>query len=241
MEDMSNSRHGDHTPNTARSSLGSLSTLDDIELAMRLPLPPSSSAVARGDSTHTASHNHEGHGLALQPVDGGFGAWSFVRDRLRERLMFRDSQSCTCQLAAAFIVQTVVWAFPNTYGVYLSAYLNDPRFRSQPDAHSILPLVGTLSSGIIYCSSKSCRCCPSLQTDLALKGPVWDAFLRRYPRQRRPAMWLGAIMCFASLLGASYARTVCGMFVHPWRTDSHIDSDNRACDLAGSSLCSGSM
>ncbi|KZV73171.1 MFS general substrate transporter [Peniophora sp. CONT] len=159
--------HESFASNTFHSSPSAQDAANDIELAMRLPLPPSSSTLA--SSVHPESR--EEHGLALPPVDRGFGAWSF--------------------LAAAFIVQTVVWAFPNTYGVFLSAYLSDTRFNSQSNAQSILPLVGTLSSGIIYCSS-----------------PFWDVFLRRYPQQRRPAMWLGAAMCFASLLGASYARTI---------------------------------
>jgi hypothetical protein len=34
----------------------------------------------------------------------------------------------------------------------LTAYLQDPRYASQKDATSLLPLIGTLSSGIIYCS-----------------------------------------------------------------------------------------
>ncbi|VDB91914.1 unnamed protein product [Peniophora sp. CBMAI 1063] len=162
---------GSSSESSAYGAQSSVATTDDIELAIHLPLPPSLSTPA---ASSLRSVPHEERGRALRPVDKGFGAWSF--------------------LAAAFIVQTVVWAFPNTYGVFLSAYLNDSRFVSQPHAHSILPLVGTLSSGIIYCSS-----------------PFWDAILRRYPRQRRPAMWLGAFMCFASLLGASYATTIIGL------------------------------
>ncbi|KZV73170.1 MFS general substrate transporter [Peniophora sp. CONT] len=168
---MSSFAREDSKTSTPRNSSSPHSTIDDIELALRLPLPPSSSTIARSLN----SESREGQGLALKPVDKGFGAWSF--------------------LAGAFVVETIVWGFPNAYGVFLSVYLDDPKFGSQPHASSILPLVGTLSSGIIYCSSKS-HC------------PFWNAYLRRYPRHRRPAMWLGAIACFASLFGASYARTV---------------------------------
>jgi hypothetical protein len=35
---------------------------------------------------------------------------------------------------------------------YLTAYLQDTRYASQKYATSLLPLIGTLSSGIIYCS-----------------------------------------------------------------------------------------
>ncbi|VDB91913.1 unnamed protein product [Peniophora sp. CBMAI 1063] len=142
-------------------------TVNDVELALRPSLSRSSLSSAHSSNVTTT----DGPGLALKPVDRGFAAWSF--------------------LAGAFVVETLVWGFPNTYGVFLSVYLEDPRFGSQLHASSILPLVGTLSSGIIYCSS-----------------PFWNIYLRRYPRHRRPAMWLGAVTSFASLFGASYARSI---------------------------------
>jgi hypothetical protein len=49
-------------------------------------------------------------------------------------------------------VENVVWGFPNAFGVFLDAYLKDPVYTSQPNAQLLLPLVGTLTSGIIYCS-----------------------------------------------------------------------------------------
>ncbi|KAI0046069.1 MFS general substrate transporter [Auriscalpium vulgare] len=108
---------------------------------------------------------------ALAPVDSGFGAWSF--------------------LAGAYMVETIVWGFPNAFGVFLKAYLDDPSIAAQPHAASVLPLVGTLSSGIIYCS-----------------GPFIYPFTSRYPHHRRTAMWIGSALCWASLFGASYATTV---------------------------------
>jgi hypothetical protein len=36
--------------------------------------------------------------------------------------------------------------------VFLAYYLNDPQYANQKYAASLLPLIGTLSSGIIYCS-----------------------------------------------------------------------------------------
>lgn len=56
------------------------------------------------------------------------------------------------QLAAAFMIEAIVWSFPTGFGVFLAAYLKDPDFTSQPNASSLLPLIGTLSSGIIYAS-----------------------------------------------------------------------------------------
>ncbi|KAK0243884.1 MFS general substrate transporter [Armillaria nabsnona] len=104
---------------------------------------------------------------SLAPVDKGFGAWSF--------------------LVAAFFVEGLVWGFPNAFSVFLVGYLNDPSFSSQPHASSLLPLIGPLSSGIIYCS-----------------GPIIYPITARYPYHRRTSMWVGATLCWASQLGASY-------------------------------------
>ncbi|KAK0187747.1 MFS general substrate transporter [Armillaria mellea] len=108
---------------------------------------------------------------SLAPVDKGFGAWSF--------------------LVAAFFIEGLVWGFPNAFGVFLDGYLNDPSFSSQPHASSLLPLIGPLSSGIIYCS-----------------GPIIYPITARYPYHRRTCMWVGAALCWASLLGASYATKI---------------------------------
>ncbi|KAJ6508307.1 major facilitator superfamily domain-containing protein [Mycena sanguinolenta] len=161
---------------------------DEMELASRTPLPASTSTLFV--SSDTQSHNlHPDHGnsasssnsrdmlgnalneSALPPVDRGLGAWSF--------------------LAAAFMVEAIVWGFPNAYGVFLDAYLQDPRYASRKNAASLLPLIGTLSSGIIYCS-----------------GIVINPIAARYPHHRRKSMWLGALLCGGSLYGASYATEI---------------------------------
>ncbi|KAL1725229.1 major facilitator superfamily domain-containing protein [Schizophyllum commune] len=113
----------------------------------------------------------------LPPVDGGFGAWSF--------------------LAAAFMVETIAWAFSTAYGTLLyvtthpPAYMEDPTFGSQPHATSLLALIGPIGSGIMYCL------CPAL-----------NPLLTRYPRAARPIVWAGTLICFVSLFASSYARTV---------------------------------
>ncbi|KAJ7133611.1 major facilitator superfamily domain-containing protein [Mycena epipterygia] len=108
---------------------------------------------------------------ALPPVDSGFGAWSF--------------------LAAAFFVEIIVWGFPNAYGVFLDAYLQDPRYASQKNAASLLPLIGTLSTGVLYCSA----------------GAL-NSIAARYPHLRRKSMWFGAALFCGGLLGASYATKI---------------------------------
>ncbi|KAF7348227.1 hypothetical protein MSAN_01776300 [Mycena sanguinolenta] len=164
---------------------------DEIELASRTPLPASTSTLFvssdtqshleadRGNSASSNSKDVLRNALnesALPPVDRGFGAWSF--------------------LAAAFMVEAIVWGFPNAYGVFLDAYLQDPRYASQKNAASLLPLIGTLSSGIIYCS-----------------GIVINPIAARYPHHRRKSMWLGALLCGGSLFGASYATQVGVKFI----------------------------
>ncbi|KAK0441694.1 MFS general substrate transporter [Armillaria borealis] len=108
---------------------------------------------------------------SLAPVDRGFGAWSF--------------------LLAAFVVEGVVWGFPDSFGVFLDSYLNDPKFMNQPHASTLLPLIGPLSSGMIFCSS-----------------PVIYPINVRYPYHRRKMMWIGVVLCGASLFGASFATQV---------------------------------
>ncbi|KAF7337832.1 MFS general substrate transporter [Mycena venus] len=158
------------------------SQVDEIELAFRVPLPPSTSTffLDSEPSNQLASisnHSRSDTGLrsvnevALPPADGGFGAWSF--------------------LAAAFTVEAIVWGFPDAYGVFLNSYLQDPRYATQKSATSLLPLIGTLSSGIIYCSA-----------------PIINPIATRYPHHRRKSMWLGAALCSGTLFGASYATEI---------------------------------
>ncbi|KAJ7022772.1 MFS general substrate transporter [Mycena alexandri] len=155
---------------------------DELELAYRIPLPPSTSTgfVASGTASrlelndNTSDSNEVSGGMnesALPPTDVGRGAWSF--------------------LAAAFVVQAIAWGVPNAYGVFLDSYLQDPRYISQKSATSLLPLIGTLSSGIIYCS-----------------GSVVNPIAARYPQHRHKSMWFGAALCFGSLLGSSYATKI---------------------------------
>ncbi|KDQ58232.1 hypothetical protein JAAARDRAFT_129670, partial [Jaapia argillacea MUCL 33604] len=109
--------------------------------------------------------------ITLASVDGGYSAWSF--------------------LFAAALVEAIVWSIPFSYGIFLTEYLQEPMLASQPHASTLLPLVGTLSSGIIYCS-----------------GPLVYPYMTRFPRHRRPLMWAGTFLCWISLFGASYTRKV---------------------------------
>ncbi|KAJ3714603.1 major facilitator superfamily domain-containing protein [Lentinula guzmanii] len=94
-------------------------------------------------------------------------------------------------MTAAFFVQAIVWGFPVSFGVFLDAYLNDTRYTSQPKASSLLPLIGPVSSGIIYCS-----------------GPFITPVITRYPYHKRTSLYIGTILCWVSLFAASYTSQV---------------------------------
>ncbi|KAG8830559.1 hypothetical protein FRC17_004705 [Serendipita sp. 399] len=123
------------------------------------------------DVHHDFPPNRVHNASSLAPVDGGFGAWSF--------------------LFAAFFVELIVWGFPSAFGTFLDAYLRDPVYASQKNAQLLLPMIGTMTSGIIYCS-----------------GPVTYPLMYRYPKYMRLSMWVGVAICFASLFGASYTTSV---------------------------------
>lgn len=87
------------------------------------------------------------------------------------------------------MLELLVWALPFTYGVFLNHYTTHHLFDGPQEF--LLPLVGTLSSGIIY-----------------LTSIVIMPMLVRYPHQRRNMMWLGTLLCVVALLGAAFATQV---------------------------------
>ncbi|KAF7314668.1 hypothetical protein MKEN_00940700 [Mycena kentingensis (nom. inval.)] len=150
------------------SASSSMSPVEELELAARIPLPSSASTLGLSSAEPLQYPTAE---RALPPADRGRKAWSF--------------------LAAAFVVEAIVWGFPNAYGVFLDEYLKDPRYSSQAGSSTLLPLIGTLSSGIIYCA-----------------GVVVNPINARYPQHRQKSMWLGAALCCGTLFGASYATEI---------------------------------
>ncbi|TFY82320.1 hypothetical protein EWM64_g1692 [Hericium alpestre] len=129
--------------------------------------------LAEEEDVEESSQTTEGlrNESTLAPVDTGFSAMAF--------------------LVAAFVVEVLVWSFPFSYGIFLTFYLEDPRFASQPKSGTLLPLAGTLSSGVIYCT-----------------GPVIYPLLARFPQHRRLCLWIGGLLCSISLLAASYVTKV---------------------------------
>ncbi|KAL1719596.1 major facilitator superfamily domain-containing protein [Schizophyllum commune] len=141
-----------------------------------IPSSSASWAVSSGQSSFVdLDIEHDGHESALPPADKGLQAWFF--------------------LLAAFVVEAILWSFPFAYGVFLESYLSDPTYTSQKNATSLLPLIGTVSSGIMYCAG-------------AIVYPV----IVKYPHVRRPAVWIGATLCATSLFGASFTTQIPTLF-----------------------------
>ncbi|EIW81214.1 MFS general substrate transporter [Coniophora puteana RWD-64-598 SS2] len=156
-----------------------MDSTDTIDLAARTPLPYSSSDESLASERLADTSAEEGlrnNESSLAPVDGGFGAWSF--------------------LAGAFMVETIVWGFSIAYGSFLSEYLADTKYASQSWAATGLPLVGPLSSGIMYCS-----------------GFFLYPTIARYPFARRPMMWAGTAIMFLSLFIASYTTKIVELII----------------------------
>ena len=114
------------------------------------------------------------------------------------------------QLAAAFMVEILIWGFPGSSGVLLAAYLDDELYSSRANARTVLPLVGTLCTGIMYCSG-SCVIIFLLISRLTFPfglGLVIYPTIQYQPRLRRYYAWIGTLLCTVSLLGASYTTKV---------------------------------
>ncbi|KAJ7723345.1 MFS general substrate transporter, partial [Mycena maculata] len=62
------------------------------------------------------------------------------------------------------------------------AYLNDPRYSKQAHASSVLPFIGPVATGVMNSSGKNTE-------------------------HRRKALWIGLILCWASLFSVSYIST----------------------------------
>ncbi|KAG8892698.1 hypothetical protein FRB99_002495, partial [Tulasnella sp. 403] len=141
----------------------------DVDVELDSP-PPSSPANWQRALSETDSAAPD-TALELHPmasiVDSGFHAWAF--------------------LFSAFTVEFLVWSYPYSYGVFLNYYQNvlfspdDPQF-------NLLPLIGTLSPGIIYIGS-------------LLVLP----FVLRYPGYRSLITLGGIILCILGLVGAGFS------------------------------------
>lgn len=95
-------------------------------------------------------------------------------------------------LAGAFAIETVIWGLPASYGLFLD-YYQQHGVAGVRAGSSLLPLVGTVSSGFIY-----------------VLGPPVSILLNPRPRWRLPVIRLGCCLCPLSLLLSSFAKA-------PWQ------------------------
>lgn len=123
-------------------------------------------------STHSFQSNNSTNVQTLPPADGGRRAVQF--------------------LISAFIVELVVWGTPSAYGVFLQYYTeNGIGKNSNMSDSSLLPLVGSFASGLMY-----------------LLGPPVAWLINPRPKWRVPAIRIGCLICCLALLISSFATTV---------------------------------
>ncbi|KAJ7162104.1 MFS general substrate transporter, partial [Mycena filopes] len=93
-------------------------------------------------------------------------------------------------LASAWLVELLVWSYPFSYGVFLEYY----KTHVFPGAsYSILALVGSMSTGIIYITSW-----------------IILPLIARYPKLKKPLMATGVVLSVVGLIGAAFAT-------QPWQ------------------------
>ncbi|KAI0048508.1 MFS general substrate transporter [Auriscalpium vulgare] len=111
----------------------------------------------------------EEEAVALAPVDGGIQAWTFV--------------------FCSFVLESLVWGFPFSFGVFQEWYLSHPPFDSASEAS--INAIGTVTLAIQY-----------------MEGIVFAFIAQRFPHWLRPMMVGGLVVCVTSMLISSFATKV---------------------------------
>ncbi|EPQ56309.1 MFS general substrate transporter [Gloeophyllum trabeum ATCC 11539] len=109
-----------------------------------------------------------GRETELPPVDGGWRAWTFC--------------------FAAFWLETMVWGFGYSYGVF-QEYYSTHEFQSASNV--AISAVGTVSLALTFGST----------IPLML-------YFRRYPTLIKPTMWVGLVVAVAALVVSSFANAI---------------------------------
>lgn len=148
---------------------------DTIELGIRVTpgdgaqiLPLESSEPPNSD-TYNFSQRQE---FSLSPVDGGRDAWLF--------------------LAAAFMVETLVWGFPFAYGVFQEHYSTHAPFAGSRN----IAVIGTCAMGVMY-----------------LSAPLVFGLLQRFPKIQRPAIGAGLVTMCLGLGLSSLSETTTHLII----------------------------
>lgn len=148
---------------------------DTIELGIRATpgdraqiLPLENSEPPNSD-TYNFSQRQE---FSLSPVDGGRDAWLF--------------------LAAAFMVETLVWGFPFAYGVFQEHYSTHAPFAGSRN----IAVIGTCAMGVMY-----------------LSAPLVFDLLQRFPKIQRPAIGAGLVTMCLGLGLSSLSETTTHLII----------------------------
>ncbi|KDQ20060.1 hypothetical protein BOTBODRAFT_51414 [Botryobasidium botryosum FD-172 SS1] len=114
------------------------------------------------------SQNRES-AVALPPVDGGMQAWTFV--------------------AAAFVLEALVWGFGSSYGIFQDYYTHNPPFNTSSE--TAIAAVGTVGLAIPY---------------IEVIGIL--VIYERWPHITKPTMWVALAVSCGSLALSSFATKV---------------------------------
>ncbi|KAK0195059.1 MFS general substrate transporter [Armillaria mellea] len=139
---------------------------DTIELEDIRPTPSTSQSIIvqnNGEDSDEAPLN----ATSLPPMDHGFDAWAYM--------------------ISAWLIELLVWSYPFSYGVFLN-YYSSHEFKDS--SSTLLALVGSLSTGLIYLSSI-----------------VILPIITRYPARKKQMMYVGLGLSVAGLIGAAFSNT----------------------------------
>ncbi|KAI0260582.1 major facilitator superfamily domain-containing protein [Gloeopeniophorella convolvens] len=119
--------------------------------------------------TSANEHAREEDAVALPPIDGGVRAWTFV--------------------FCSFVMESIVWGFPFSFGVFQEWYLSHPPFENASEAS--INAIGTVTLAIQYS-----------------EGILLQFIAQRRPEFLRPLMFVGLVTCVLSMLISSFATKV---------------------------------
>ncbi|QDS77728.1 hypothetical protein FKW77_004403 [Venturia effusa] len=107
---------------------------------------------------------------SLTPADGGPAAWRI--------------------LLAAVILESLLWGFLLSFGVFQDYYAHLPQFVDDPN----IAVVGTVATGIAY-----------------LGAPAIVLMMDRFQGCERALIWIGWPLCLGGLVAGSFATTLAGL------------------------------
>ncbi|KAI0059154.1 MFS general substrate transporter [Artomyces pyxidatus] len=150
-------------PSATRRDLEAAATSTGGAYALNLPVA-SSAGVESNDE-----RIRQEEAISLPAIDGGTQAWTFV--------------------FCSFVLESLVWGFPFSYGGFQEWYLSNPPFQNASEAS--INAIGTITLAIQYS-----------------EAIVLMFVAQRYPHWLRRMMVGGLVICVVSMLASSFATKV---------------------------------